>query len=117
MRFLEEAPRFLTDEGNIMLVLSSKSVNGKDVVIDEISKLLCKYSLRASRDIFCSGYAEEPDGTRAVYSDYFLWIERGTVADRRGGGLIRTNISLRGVVSLARRLLNDSYPRKRKVFS
>ena len=101
-----------------MLVLCSKSVNGKDVVIDEISQVLRKYSLRASRDIFGSGYVEEPDGTRAVYSNYFLWIERGTVANRRSGcGLIRTNMSLSGVVSLSRRLLNDSYPRKRKVFS
>ncbi len=106
-QFLQEAPSFLTQNGHIMLLLSSKCLNGRDPVLEEVTKILRQESLQARQDIMCSYYMEEPDGNRALRSDYYLWIEK--VIDQRNKSArepICRNLSLKGIGFLCRRLLN-----------
>jgi hypothetical protein len=89
-----------------MLTLSSQCLNGNDMVLDEVMKILRKESLQASQDIICSYYLEEEPGKRALRADYYLWIERQAKSKGSTNVLIRRNISFKGIGFWGRRILN-----------
>jgi hypothetical protein len=104
-QFLREAPSFLTQQGHIMLLLSSQCTNGRDTVLDEIMGILQEESLRACQDMICS-YTENSHGKKVLRSDYYLWIgKQSTDNNKSTGYLVRRNLSLKRIGFLGRRLV------------
>jgi hypothetical protein len=104
LRFLDEAPGFLADDGSIYLTISSGFRNGRDAVTEQIAEVLRRRSLRAVREVFASEIVVDADGGRCVVSSADLTIERNRTGASRGTA-IENRVGLRGVAALARRTL------------
>lgn len=104
-KFLEQAPFFLTKDGNIFLLIYSNNI-----VLDEIAQILHKNSMIASNTITNSFYLTEQDGNISLYTSNFLWIEH-LKADKHKKlkRVIQTRRNLKWAVFIARRLLKSMY--------
>jgi predicted RNA methylase len=111
-RFLKEAGSFLTESGSIVLVFSSKCMNGHDSLLDELSEVLKSLSFTARRELLSTAFYTSQEGSKGVEWSGFLWITRCN-KDQAGEVKqpIRTSWNFRRVVLGGRRLLNGAVTR------
>lgn len=86
VRFLEEARSFLSDEGEIVLLVATLTIGGEDAAMAEISRALHRVSMAGDREVVFS-YPERGGGVRALS---FLHLRRLSAEGRLTAGEIRT---------------------------
>lgn len=101
-RFLAEAPQFLTERGQVVLLIRCRQFTAEQTLLANVADVLAEHRLGGERDILMSWRSATDDGERTVAAWSALWLTRQSGAGRQP---IRTKSTPQAMALLGKRLL------------